>query len=249
MNIIVCKDAQAVDAFVAERLISLIQKKPDAVIGFATGDTPLGTYSYLIDAYRQGRISFRNVSAFNLDEYAGIPKSHPRSFATAMKQALFDHIDIPVEQIHALDGAAVDLMKECKRYDEDIAQHPIDIQLLGIGMDGHIAYNEPGSSFSSNCHVVDLHQESIESSLNYGFTKIEDVPTQGITQGIHTIMQAHQLLMIAKGKKKATLVQRMCCGEISEAFPSSIIQRHPNTLIVLDEEAASCLEEDCYERS
>ena len=140
------------------------------------------------------------------------------------------------------------MTKECKEYDQLIINNPIDIQILGIGMDGHIAYNEPGSSFDSESHVVDLHPESIQSSLDYGFTKIEDVPTQGVTQGIKTIMKARQLLMIAKGNKKAKLVERMLYGPVSEDFPSSIIQTHNNVIVVLDQCAAANLKEETYER-
>ena len=143
---------------------------------------------------------------------------------------------------------AKDMTKECKEYDQLIINNPIDIQILGIGMDGHIAYNEPGSSFDSESHVVDLHPESIQSSLDYGFTKIEDVPTQGVTQGIKTIMKARQLIMIAKGNKKAKLVERMLYGPVSEDFPSSIIQTHNNVIVVLDQCAAANLKEETYER-
>ena len=141
-----------------------------------------------------------------------------------------------------------DMDEECQRYETLIEQNPIDIQILGIGMDGHIAYNEPGSPLDGACHVVNLHQESIESSLDYGFDHIEDVPTQGVTQGIGTIMKAKQLIMMAKGEKKADLVKRMIYGEVTSDFPSSIIQRHPNVIVCLDRSAASQLKEEDYEK-
>ena len=173
---------------------------------------------------------------------------HPRSFASAMKNELFSHIDILPENIHALNGSKEDMIQECQRYESLIDANPIDIQILGIGMDGHIAYNEPGSPLDGACHVVDLHQESIESSLDYGFDHIEDVPTQGVTQGIGTIMKAKQLIMMAKGEKKADLVKRMIYGEVTPDFPSSIIQRHPNVIVCLDRSAASQLKEEDYEK-
>ena len=150
------------------------------------------------------------------------------------------------DDIHTL--SKEDMDEECQRYETLIEQNPIDIQILGIGMDGHIAYNEPGSPLDGACHVVDLHQESIESSLDYGFDHIEDVPTQGVTQGIGTIMKAKQLIMMAKGEKKADLVKRMIYGEVTSDFPSSIIQRHPNVIACLDQEAASKLKEEDYEK-
>ena len=165
-----------------------------------------------------------------------------------MKNELFSHIDILPENINALDGSKEDMIQECQRYESLIDANPIDIQILGIGMDGHIAYNEPGSPLDGACHVVDLYQESIESSLDYGFAHIEEVPTQGVTQGIGTIMKAKQLIMMAKGEKKADLVKRMIYGEVTPDFPSSIIQRHPNVIVCLDRSAASQLKEEDYEK-
>lgn len=248
MKVYVFKTGKELDDYVGAHIATFIQTHEKAVIGFATGSTPLGTYDYLIDAYRKGTTDFSKVIAFNLDEYVGVEKTHPRSFATAMKEYLFQNINIAEENIHALNGKAEDMTQECERYEKEIDENPIDIQLLGIGMDGHIAYNEPGSPFDGGCHVVDLHMESIQSSLDYGFDHIEDVPVQGVTQGIHTIMKARQLIMMAKGEKKASLVKRMLKGEVSEDFPSSIIQHHENVIVVLDEAAASCLQEADYER-
>jgi len=248
VKVFVFKTEKEVDEYVGKHISDFIIKNSEPVIGFATGSTPLGVYDYFINEYQKGRVDFSKVKAFNLDEYVGVEKTHPRSFATAMRDYLFSKINIKEENVHALNGAAMDMDKECERYENEIKDNPIDIQILGIGMDGHIAYNEPGSPFDGGCHVVDLHQESIQSSLDYGFDRIEDVPTKGVTQGIHTIMQAKQLIMMAKGKKKADLVKRMLEGEVSEDFPSSIIQRHHNVIVVLDEEAAKCLKEENYER-
>lgn len=234
--------------YVGEYICHFIRNHSQPVIGFATGSTPLGVYRYFIDNYQAQKVSFRQVKAFNLDEYVGLTPSHPRSFASAMKNELFSHIDILPENINALDGSKEDMIQECQRYESLIDANPIDIQILGIGMDGHIAYNEPGSPLDGACHVVDLHQESIESSLDYGFDHIEDVPTQGVTQGIGTIMKAKQLIMMAKGEKKADLVKRMIYGEVTSDFPSSIIQRHPNVIVCLDRSAASQLKEEDYEK-
>lgn len=248
MIILVFEKEEHLDAYVGEYICHFIRNHSQPVIGFATGSTPLGVYRYFIDNYQAQKVSFRQVKAFNLDEYVGLTPSHPRSFASAMKNELFSHIDILPENINALDGSKEDMIQECQRYESLIDANPIDIQILGIGMDGHIAYNEPGSPLDGACHVVDLHQESIESSLDYGFDHIEDVPTQGVTQGIGTIMKAKQLTMMAKGEKKADLVKRMIYGEVTPDFPSSIIQRHPNVIVCLDRSAASQLKEEDYEK-
>jgi len=248
MKILVFEKEEQLDAYVGEYICHFIRNHSQPVIGFATGSTPLGVYRYFIDNYQAQKVSFRQVKAFNLDEYVGLTPSHPRSFASAMKNELFSHIDILPENINALDGSKEDMIQECQRYESLIDANPIDIQILGIGMDGHIAYNEPGSPLDGACHVVDLHQESIESSLDYGFDHIEDVPTQGVTQGIGTIMKAKQLIMMAKGEKKADLVKRMIYGEVTPDFPSSIIQRHPNVIVCLDRSAASQLKEEDYEK-
>lgn len=248
MKILVFEKEEHLDAYVGEYICHFIRNHSQLVIGFATGSTPLGVYRYFIDNYQAQKVSFRQVKAFNLDEYVGLTPSHPRSFASAMKNELFSHIDILPENINALDGSKEDMIQECQRYESLIDGNPIDIQILGIGMDGHIAYNEPGSPLDGACHVVDLHQESIESSLDYGFDHIEDVPTQGVTQGIGTIMKAKQLIMMAKGEKKADLVKRMIYGEVTPDFPSSIIQRHPNVIVCLDRNAASQLKEEDYEK-
>lgn len=248
MKIIVFKNEKVLDEYVGKHMVNFINNHDNPVIGFATGSTPLGVYDYFINEYDNGNVDFSKIIAFNLDEYVGVEKTHPRSFATAMREYLFSKINIKQENIHAINGAADDMLEECIKYEKAIEEHPIDIQILGIGMDGHIAYNEPGSSFDSSCHVVDLHNESIVSSLDYGFDRIEDVPTQGVTQGIGTIMKAKQLIMMAKGTKKAKLVERMLYGEVSEDFPSSIIQRHDNVIVVLDEEAGKYVREGDYER-
>ena len=248
MKILVFEKEEHLDAYVGEYICHFIRNHSQPVIGFATGSTPLGVYRYFIDNYQAQKVSFRQVKAFNLDEYVGLTPSHPRSFASAMKNELFSHIDILPENINALDGSKEDMDEECQRYESLIDANPIDIQILGIGMDGHIAYNEPGSPLDGACHVVNLHQESIESSLDYGFDHIEDVPTQGVTQGIGTIMKAKQLIMMAKGEKKADLVKRMIYGEVTSDFPSSIIQRHPNVIVCLDRSAASQLKEEDYEK-
>ena len=249
MKIYVFDDESQLDVFVGQYLIDFINNHKESTIGFATGSTPLGTYDYLIKAFEDNKVDFSNVYAFNLDEYVGIPQNHPRSFYKFMQDYLFNKINIPTSHIDALNGASENMQEECRRYDEAIKQRPIDIQLLGIGMDGHIAYNEPGSPLDGDSHVVDLMKESIESSLDYGFDNIQDVPSQGVSQGVGTIMKAKQLIMMAKGEKKAKLVERMLYGPVTSDFPSSVIQQHSNVIVVLDKNAAKYVKETNYEKS
>lgn len=238
MEIKVFEKESELDAYVGGYIVDFINSHDHPVIGFATGSTPLGVYNYFIEEYKKGNVDFSKIKAFNLDEYVGVEKSHPLSFATAMKTALFSHINIKEENIHALNGASEDMEKECARYEQLIKDNPIDIQILGIGMDGHIAYNEPGSPLDGPTHTVDLFNESIESSLDYGFTDVNDVPRRGVTQGVGTIMKAKTLIMMAKGEKKAKLVERMLYGKVSSDFPSSVIQNHDHVIVVMDKEAA-----------
>ena len=238
MEIKVFESERELDAYVGSYIVDYINNHEHPVIGFATGSTPLGVYNYFIEEYKKGNVDFSKIKAFNLDEYVGVEKSHPLSFATAMKTALFSHINVKEENIHALNGASEDMDAECARYEKLIEDNPIDIQILGIGMDGHIAYNEPGSPLDGLTHTVDLFNESIESSLDYGFTDVNDVPRRGVTQGVGTIMRAKTLVMMAKGEKKAKLVERMLYGEVSSDFPSSVIQNHEHVIVVLDKEAA-----------
>lgn len=238
MKVVVLDTEEEVDAYGAQMVLSLLKQKPQAVIGYATGETPLGMYGRLIAAYRQGQVSFHDSYAFNLDEYVGLDSTHPQSFAYAMQEALFSHIDILPDHIYHLDGGAKDIDQALQSYEQQLALHPIDLQILGLGMDGHIAYNEPGSPLDGPCHIVDLHPASIQSSLAYGFERIEDVPKQGMTMGIGTIMKAKQWLMMVKGAKKAGLVKRMLSGEVSSDFPASVIVRHANAWVVLDRAAA-----------
>ena len=238
MEIKVFEKESELDAYVGNYIIDYINNHENSVIGFATGSTPLGVYHYFIEEYKKGNVDFSKIKAFNLDEYVGVEKSHPLSFATAMKTALFSHINVKEENIHALNGACEDMDAECARYEKLIEDTPIDIQILGIGMDGHIAYNEPGSPLDGLTHTVDLFNESIESSLDYGFTDVNDVPRRGVTQGVGTIMRAKTLVMMAKGEKKAKLVERMLYGKVSSDFPSSVIQNHEHVIVVLDKEAA-----------
>lgn len=238
MEIVILDSPKEVDEFVASQIVDLVKTKERPVVGFATGSTPVGAYNLMIEQYHLGKVDFSNLIAFNLDEYVGVKLDHPRSFATFMRTRLFDQINVKKENIYALDGSKQDLTQVCNEYEKLIENNQIDIQILGVGMNGHIGYNEPGSDLDGKTHVVDLQEKSITSSLNYGFTKIEEVPTKGITMGIGTIMKAKKLLMIAKGKDKKDIVKAMLEEPISSKIPSTIIRQHDNVIVILDKEAA-----------
>lgn len=215
--------------------------KPASVLGLATGSTPLGTYKQLIEWYEKGDIDFSEVTSINLDEYIGLSSTHEQSYHHFMHENFFDHINIKPGNIHLPDGTATDLEKECKDYDALISDTGgIDLQLLGIGTDGHIGFNEPSDAFEPLTHVVNLTDSTIKSNTRF-FTDEEDVPKSAITVGIKTIMQAKKILMIVNGKNKADILKEALYGCITPALPASILQLHPDFTVIGDEEAFSSL--------
>ena len=220
-------------------IVEHIQKNDFPVLGLATGSTPEGLYSSLIKEYRHGKVSFRNVSTFNLDEYVGLTKDNANSYQFYMKEKLFDHIDILSEQGHLPNGISEDLEQDCLDYEKLIqkAGH-IDIQVLGLGLNGHIGFNEPGTPFSSRTHVVELAESTRRANARF-FSGIEDVPTQAISMGIATIMESKKILLLASGKEKAEALYLMMNNEVSEEFPASILQLHPDVTIIADRWALS----------
>lgn len=215
--------------------------KPGKVLGLATGSTPLGLYQRMVKDHKENGTSYKDIKSFNLDEYVGLPISHPESYYAFMHRNLFDHIDILEENTHVPSGLGEDLEGQAKHYDEMIDNDPVDIQLLGIGSDGHIAFNEPGTPFDSPTHVTDLAESTIKDNCRFFDNDISKVPTQAVTQGIGTIMKAKNILLIATGANKAKAVKDMIDGPVDEACPASILQKHPNVTIIVDEAAASLL--------
>ena len=215
--------------------------KPGKVLGLATGSTPLGLYQRMVKDHKENGTSYKEIKTFNLDEYVGLPISHPESYYAFMHRNLFDHIDILEENTHVPSGLGEDLEGQAKHYDEMIDNDPVDIQLLGIGSDGHIAFNEPGTPFDSPTHVTDLAESTIKDNCRFFDNDISKVPTQAVTQGIGTIMKAKNILLIATGANKAKAVKDMIDGPVDEACPASILQKHPNVTIIVDEAAASLL--------
>ena len=210
--------------------------KPDSVLGLATGSSPIGIYRQLIDWYRKGDIDFSEVTSINLDEYVGLSDTDDQSYRYFMQENFFDHVNIRRENTYVPNGRTPDLEKECAEYDARIERFGgIDLQLLGIGLDGHIGFNEPGDSFVKNTHVVDLHESTIRANSRF-FASEADVPRQAITMGMVSIMQAKKILLIANGKAKKEILEKAFFGPITPNIPASILQLHPDITVVYSEE-------------
>jgi len=226
----------------AELLAQIIRRKPDAVVGLATGSTPVGMYQRLVQLHREQGLDFSRVTTFNLDEYAGLAPDHPQSYHSFMYSYLFKHINIARKNIHIPRGDTFDFQRESERYELAIsAAGGIDIQVLGIGSNGHIGFNEPGSDFAGRTGLVTLKQSTIEDNARF-FSSPQEVPRQAISMGIQTIMsQAKQILLLASGENKADAIRRMIKGEVTPELPASILQRHRCVTVIADHAAASYL--------
>lgn len=224
------------------------QKKKNLVLGLPTGKTPLGVYSKLIELYQTGAMDFSLVVTFNLDEYLGLDADHPQSFAYYMEKNFFHGVNIRRENTFRLEGKPENIEQHCQEYEEKIrAAGGIDIQLLGIGINGHIGFNEPSSSLASRTRVKTLTRETIEANAPF-FEKKEDIPRFCLTMGIGTIMEAKMILLLASGKEKNEAIARTIEGPLTASVPASILQLHPEAKIIIDEEAASLLERKDYYR-
>ncbi|GET91670.1 glucosamine-6-phosphate isomerase, putative [Leishmania tarentolae] len=243
MRIVISDTADKVADYASHYVIRAINDfKPTAdrpfVLGLPTGDTPMRTYQKLIVAYREGRVSFKNVITFNMDEYVGLPADHPESYHYFMKHNFFDYVDIPEQNRHILNGNAPDLIEECRQYEEKIqAVGGIHLFLAGIGTDGHLAFNEPGSSLYSRTRVKSLNAETMESNARFFGNDVMRVPTMALTVGLRTIMEAKVVLMIATGSGKALAVARCVEGGITHMCTATMLQMHPAAVLCLDEDA------------
>ena len=240
MKIIVVSDYERMSEEVAKIVQAQIAVKPDSVLGLATGSTPLGTYRKLVEMAKDG-LDFSQVTTFNLDEYVGLAGDHPQSYRYYMEQNLFSGVNIPREKTFIPNGTAADLAAECAAYEEKIkGAGGIDLQLLGIGSNAHIGFNEPGSEFGSTTRLVDLAESTIEDNSRF-FASREEVPTQSISMGIKSIMQAKQIVLMANGENKADAIWATVLGPVTSDVPASVLQLHPFVTLVLDEAAASKL--------
>lgn len=218
----------------ADVVVDTLTKINQPVLGLATGSTPEKLYDNLVDRYNREEISFRNVKTFNLDEYVGLQKNDPNSYRYYMNNKLFHKIDIDMKNTFIPNGHATSLDRECEMYEKKLKEvGTIDLQILGLGLNGHIGFNEPGSAFDSRTHVTQLDQSTINANARF-FEKTEDVPTKVITMGIGTIMEAKQILLLVHGEKKADILKKAIYEEVTEDIPASILQRHPNVTLITD---------------
>ena len=235
------KDYDAMSRRAASIIAAQVMSKPDCVLGLATGSTPVGAYRQLVQWYRQGDLSFKEVRSVNLDEYFGLAPTHDQSYRYFMQDNLFDHVDIVPENTNVPNGLAGDAGMECARYERVVAALGYaDLQLLGLGRNGHIGFNEPCAEFPVATHLVDLTESTIEANARF-FASAGDVPRQALTMGIGTIMRARKILVVASGADKADAVAKMIQGPVTPAVPASVLQLHPDVTVVCDEAALSGL--------
>jgi glucosamine-6-phosphate deaminase len=234
MRIIKASDYNEMSRCAANIIAAQITLKPDSVLGLATGSTPIGTYKLLVESYQQGNLDFSKVRSVNLDEYCGLDGSHDQSYRYFMNTNLFNHVNIDMANTNVPNGIATDLEQECKRYDRLIEElGGVDLQLLGIGHNGHIGFNEPNEFFDKTTHVVDLKQSTIDANSRF-FEKIEDVPRRAITMGIKSIMSARKILLVA-GADKKDIIERALFGPITPQVPASVLQFHNDLIVVVSE--------------
>ena len=235
---LILTDEAAVADFVAERVAERLRATPDLVLGLATGQTFTAVYDRLAARHRRGDVSFAGATGFNLDEYVGLPPDHPASYHSFMRRCLFGRVDLDPGRGHLPDGAASDPQAEARRYEEAIrAAGGIGLQLLGIGENGHIGFNEPGAPFSSRTRVVSLDSSTRAANRRF-FGPGEDVPERAITMGVATIMEAREIVLAATGERKASALRRALAEPVTPACPASVLRRHPAATIVCDEAAA-----------
>lgn len=238
-TVTICKNYEDVSAEAFKVMKKVLDTETSPVLGLATGSTPVGLYKNMIQDHKENGRSYKNILTFNLDEYVGLPKTHEQSYWTFMHKNLFDSLDCPEENIHVPCGEGEDPEKNAREYEEELAKHTVSIQVLGIGSDGHIAFNEPGTSFDSLTHVADLKQQTIQDNARFFDGDTSKVPTRAVTMGLASIMRAKKILLIATGANKADAVYGMLKGPKTTACPASILQSHNDVTVILDEAAAS----------
>lgn len=237
MKIYKAKDYKDMSRKAANIISAQVIMKPNCVLGLATGSTPIGTYDQLVEWYNKGDLDFSEVTTVNLDEYKGLPRTNDQSYYYFMHQHLFDRVNIDPERTNVPNGMEPDAEKECGRYEELIRSlGGVDLQLLGLGHNGHIGFNEPGEAFEKETHCVDLTESTIEANKRF-FASADDVPKQAYTMGIKTIMQAKKILIIVNGENKADIVERAFFGPVTPEVPASILQLHNDVTLVGDEAA------------
>ena len=243
MRVVIKDDYDAMSKWAADYVANrIVEANPTAekpfVLGCPTGSSPLGVYKALIEKYKAGKLSFKHVITFNMDEYVNLPESHPESYHSFMWNNFFSHIDINPDNVHILNGNAPDLLAECAQYEEEIAKvGGIDLFMAGIGPDGHLAFNEPGSSLASRTRIKTLTKDTIIANARFFDGDVNQVPKQALTVGIATVMDAKEVVLVCNGHNKARALQHMIDGCVSHIWTSSILQMHPHAIIVCDEAA------------
>lgn len=244
MKIIRVANYEEMSKHAGKLIADKVRSNPRMTLGLATGSTPLGVYQYLIQDHQENGTSYQEILSINLDEYIGLPYGDPNSYHFFMKKNLFNHIDINPDHTHVPNGNAKNLDEECDRYETFIREAGgIDLQILGLGQNGHIGFNEPGTAFTSRTHIVNLSQNTREANSRF-FKSMAEVPTQAITMGIASILDSREIFLLVSGVKKAEAVARLLTGNVSEDFPASALNQHANVTIIADEEALTVFERE-----
>lgn len=240
MKVIISQNYDKMSEEASRIIVEHMKRMPHITLGLATGSTPEGVYKNLIKAYQDKQVSFEHVYSFNLDEYIGINQNHPQSYYQYMMQHLFNDVNMQNSHIFLPKNDIEDLLQHVKDYNISLKKHPIDLQLLGIGQNGHIGFNEPGTSFDQETFIVTLDQNTRMANLKY-FDSIEEVPTKAITMGIKNIMQSKEIILLASGENKAKAVKDMIEGPVSTSCPASVLQLHPHVTVIIDKKASYLL--------
>jgi len=239
MKVITVKNYHEISIKAAQLVADQITNKKNSVLGLATGQTPIGMYQELINMFKRGEIDFSDVITFNLDEYYGLSPAHPQSYHYFMWDTFFQYINIKKENIHLLNGVTENIDGECQHYEYLIQKNGgIDLQILGIGDNGHLGFNEPAIGLHSKTHLVNLSEETIRANSQY-FNNIQEVPKQALTMGIGTIIKAQKIILLASGRKKSHVIERTINGPVSTEVPATVLQLHNNVTVLIDEEAAT----------
>lgn len=240
IKVVRVKNKEEISKKAFEIMHELVTSNPKAVLGLATGSSPVGLYELMIRDHKENGTIYKDVTTFNLDEYVGLPKDHPESYYSFMHRNLFDGLDVKEENIH-IPSSEGNLEERCEEYNEALSKQTIDLQILGIGSNGHIGFNEPDTPFDSVTHIVDLKESTIKDNARFFDDDISKVPTQAITMGISNVMAAKKIILIANGENKANAIRATVMGPVDEKVPASVLQNHPDVVIIIDEEAGSSL--------
>ena len=243
MEVVICRDSKEIGRIAADAIGALLARKPEAVLGLATGSSPLVIYDELATRYDDGLISFKRARGFTLDEYVGLPADHPERYRTVIETVFVSRVDFAPGAVQGPDGGAADIPAACAAYEDAIrAAGGVDLQILGIGTDGHIAFNEPGSSLASRTRIKTLTRQTRLDNARFFGGDVESVPTHCLTQGLGTIMEARHVILVATGRSKAEAVHHLVEGAVSAMWPATILQHHPHVTVLLDDTAARRLQ-------